>query len=395
MRKEARALLAFLLPSVVFPSAGCGCQDTARKHRIGSIIKRSMQLRSCVKPHIGSPLVCAAAVLALAFGQANQWKVPVLPEDSHPSHNLGPSSDSSNSLTLYFAGDCTLTNHFEDFVGERFEYPFQRFRVFSEGDLSMANLENPITERTQRVHKEFNFKMNPRYLKTLQDAGIRLVTLANNHIFDYGPAGLLDTIHFLDSMGIKHVGAGPNLEAARQPAIFDIKGVRLGFLGYFGSGVYAATKTRAGVAPRARHMIKTDIQKLKESDKLDYVVVNFHWGKEKALYPEDWRVALAHFAVECGADLVVGHHPHVLQGVEKYKDAIIAYSLGNFLFGGKSRSTYNTVVLKVEIRGTERRISLVPVRVENWQPSILTGEEGEGVIATVKHRSNRFRETIF
>jgi hypothetical protein len=359
------------------------------------MIKGSMQLRSWVKPDIGSSLVCAAAVLALAFGRANQGTMTVLPESSHPSHDLSLSSDSSNSLVLYFAGDCTLANHFEDFIGERLEYPFQRLRIFSEGDLSMVNLENPITERAQRVHKEFNFRMNPKYLRVLQDAGIRLITLANNHIYDYGPAGLLDTIHFLDSVGIRHVGAGSNLEAAREPAVFDIKGVRLGFLGYFGSGIYAATKTRAGVAPRVPNMIKADIQKLRQSGKVDYVVVNFHWGKEKALYPEEWQVALAHFTVECGADLVVGHHSHVLQGVEKYKDAIIAYSLGNFLFGGKSRSTYNTVVLKVEIWGAERRISFVPVRVENWQPSILTGEEGEGVIATVKHRSNRFRETIF
>jgi poly-gamma-glutamate capsule biosynthesis protein CapA/YwtB (metallophosphatase superfamily) len=339
--------------------------------------------------------VYAVAALVFAFGQANQRNVAVLPEDGHPSHGPVASSDSSNSLTLYFAGDCTLASHFEDFVDNHFDYPFQRFRIFSEGDLFMVNLENPITERTQRVHKEFNFKMNPKYLKVLQEAGIKLVALANNHVFDYGADGLLDTIHFLDSVGIRHVGAGPNLEAAREPAIFEVKGIRLGFLAYFGGGTYAATGTRAGVAPRVRGMIKTDIQKLKQSDKVGYVAVNFHWGKEKALYPEEWQVALAHFTVECGADLVVGHHPHVLQGVEKYKNAIIAYSLGNFLFGGKNRSTYNTVVLKVEIRGAERRTSLLPVRVENWQPSILSGEEGEGVIATVKQRSSRFRETIF
>jgi poly-gamma-glutamate capsule biosynthesis protein CapA/YwtB (metallophosphatase superfamily) len=354
-----------------------------------------MQLRSWVKPDIRAFLVSAVAVLALASGPADRWKAAVLPANTHLPRDSAASSDSSNNLTLYFAGDCTLANHFEDFIDDRFEYPFQHFKIFSEGDLSMVNLENPVTERTQRVDKEFNFKMNPKYLRVLQEAGIKLVTLANNHIFDYGADGLLETIHFLDSVRIRHVGAGSNLDAAREPAIFDVKGVRLGFLAYFGGGTYAATGTRAGVAPRFQYMIKTDIQKLKQADKVDYVVVNFHWGKEKALYPEEWQAALAHFTVECGADLVVGHHPHVLQGVEEYKDGIIAYSLGNFLFGGKNRSTYNTVVLKVEIRGAERRTSLLPVRVENWQPSILSGEEGEGVIATVKQRSSRFRETIF
>jgi poly-gamma-glutamate capsule biosynthesis protein CapA/YwtB (metallophosphatase superfamily) len=354
-----------------------------------------MQLRSWFKPDVRAFLVSAVAALALAFGPLKQRNVTVLPENTHPSGDSVPSSDSSNSLTLYFAGDCTLANHFEDFIDDRFAYPFQRFKIFSEADLSMVNLENPITERIQRVPKEFNFKMNPKYLKVLQEAGIKLVTLANNHVFDYGADGLLDTIHFLDSVGIRHVGAGSNLDAAREPAIFDVKGVRLGFLAYFGGGTYAATGTRAGVAPRFQYMIKTDIQKLKQADKVDYVVVNFHWGKEKALYPEDWQVALAHFTVDCGADVVIGHHPHVLQGVEKYKDAVIAYSLGNFLFGGKNRSTYNTVVLKAEIRAAERRTSLLPVRVENWQPSMLSGEEGEGVIAIVRQRSSRFRETIF
>jgi poly-gamma-glutamate synthesis protein (capsule biosynthesis protein) len=305
------------------------------------------------------------------------------------------SGDSLSTVVLSFAGDCTLANHFEDFVGDQFGYPFERFDLLSKADISMVNLENPITQRTQRVKKEFNFKMNPKYLGVLQSAGIDIVTVANNHIFDYGSEGLLDTIHSLDSVGIKHVGAGRNLDEARRCALFEIKGLRIGFLGYFGSGAFAATSNQAGVAPRSTSMMINDIQSLKQIDKADYVVVNIHWGTEKALYAEEWQVNLAHSVVDAGADLVVGHHPHVLEGIERYKNAFIAYSLGNFLFGGNSRSTYDTAVLKVELGRGVRRVSIVPIRVKDWQPFVLLGSEGERVVAAVRERSRRFRESIF
>jgi poly-gamma-glutamate synthesis protein (capsule biosynthesis protein) len=237
--------------------------------------------------------------------------------------------------------------------------------------------------------------MNPKYLGTLQLAGIDLVTLANNHVFDYGPEGLLDTIHFLDSVGIKHVGAGANLAEARRPAVFDIRGFRVGFLGYFGGGVFAATSTRPGVAPRSEAALRSDIQTLRQIDKVDYAVVNIHWGKERGLYPQDWQIKLAHLAVDAGADLVIGHHPHVLQGVERYKNSVIAYSLGNFLFGGNSRSTYDTAILKAELGRNFRRISIVPIHVKDWQPYVSSGIEGERIVASVKERSRRFPESVF
>jgi len=259
----------------------------------------------------------------------------------------------------------------------------------------MVNLENPITDRTQKVEKEFNFKMNPKYLGILELAGIDVVTLANNHVFDYGPEGLLDTIHYLDSIGVKHVGAGGNLSDARRPVVFEIKHLRVGLLGYFGNGAFAATSTQPGVAPRVKEMLRSDIQALKQIEKVDYAVVNVHWGLEKSLYPQEWQIDLAHFAVDAGADLVVGHHSHVLQGVEKYKNSVIAYSLGNFLFGGNSKSTYDTAILKVELRRGFRSVSIVPVRVKDWQPYVSSGMEGERIIASIKERSRKFQQSIF
>jgi poly-gamma-glutamate synthesis protein (capsule biosynthesis protein) len=259
----------------------------------------------------------------------------------------------------------------------------------------MVNLENPITYCSQKVEKEFNFRMNPKYLSVLQLARINVVTLANNHILDYGSDGLLDTIHYLDSLRIKHVGAGNDLEEARKPTIFEIKGLRIGFQGYFGAGAFAAGVSRAGVAPRFEAALRSDIQRLREIDKVRYVVLSIHWGKEKALYPQPWQIILAHHAVDAGADLVVGHHPHVLQGIEKYKNAVIAYSLGNFLFGGNSKRTYDTAILKVVLTRDHKRISLVPIHVEEWQPRVCTGAEGDRVVSSVQKLSERFRESIF
>ena len=114
----------------------------------------------------------------------------------------------------------------------------------------MVNLENPITTHGVKTKKKSNFKMNQRYLKLLTIAGIDVVSLANNHIYDYGGRGLLDTIHFLDSIGIKHVGAGKNLQEARKPVVFEVKGCRVAFLAYFGGGTFSATPTKPGLAPR-------------------------------------------------------------------------------------------------------------------------------------------------
>ena len=305
------------------------------------------------------------------------------------------SSDTLETVKLYFAGDCTLAGHFEDYVGNDFNYPFERLSWFIQGDITMVNLENPITTSHGEVKKEFNFKMHPKYLEVLQRGGIDVVSLANNHVYDYGSQGLLDTIYFLDSVGIKHTGAGKTLDEARRPAIFDVKGFRLGYLSYYGNGTYAADKNKPGVAPRHVRVIAEDIRKLRLELRADMIIVNFHWGVEKALYPSDWQILLAHEVVDLGADLIVGHHPHVLQGIEKYKDGVIAYSLGKFLFGGNSRRTYDTAVLQVVVGKHVRQYSILPIRVKDWQPYLLEGDEAGEVLSSIKECSRKFVHTIF
>lgn len=298
-----------------------------------------------------------------------------------------------NEIILNLAGDCTFAEHFESFVGENMEYPFAKLRWFSEADISMVNLENPIATRGSKVPKEFSFKMHPKYCRVLLNGGVDIVNIANNHTLDYGIQGMEDTIHYLDSVGVKHVGGGRNIAEAREPVILEVKGKKIGFLGYFGDGWYNATEKRVGTAPRREDSVIEDVRRLKQET--DFVVVNFHWGEERQHYPNEQQKQLAHKTIDAGADLVVGHHPHVLQGIERYGHGFIAYSLGNFIFGGNSRREYDTAVLQVRIAQDHVTPTLVPIHVSSWQPYRLEGREGDRVIQEVREYSKIFKQSIF
>ena len=294
-------------------------------------------------------------------------------------------SQSNQPVVMTFAGDLNLSENVERYVGSRVGYVFSEWKPGNESDIFMVNLENPVTRATEKVEKKYNFKMDPIYLQTLLDGGVTIVTCANNHVFDYGLQGIDDTMRNLDSAGIYRVGIGRSLADSRTPVVLERKGKKIGFLAYFGGGDYAATSGRAGFAPRRTRDILKDVRKLRGS--VDYVVVNFHWGAEREPIPELWQRTLAHKVIDAGADLIVGHHPHVLQGLEEYHGKWIAYSLGNFVFGGNSLNTYQTAVLKVTLDEGACRVELVPVSVRRWRPSPATGKARETVMKLVEERS--------
>ncbi len=309
------------------------------------------------------------------------------------------SHDSCNIL-IYFGGDVTFANHFERYVKDNYEYSFKKLSWFSQADISMINLENPLTDRGTAVEKQYNFRAMPAYSQILKLGGIDIVTIANNHIYDYSEQGLFDTIFHLDSSGIKHVGAGKNLYDARLPAIFDIKGIKIGFLAYYGlrkhSDSYPAQPNSPGTALRKLEYIEEDIRILKKS--VDFVIINFHWGLEKENYPGEDQIEFAHKVVDYGADLIIGHHPHVLQGIELYKGKIIAYSLGNFIFGGNSRKTYQTTILGAELKTcgiNSYGIKIIPIQVDYWQPYKLNKTDSLKIIYELKEYSSFFKESIF
>ena len=303
----------------------------------------------------------------------------------------------STTLKLYFTGDVTFANHFENHVKENYAYAFNKLRWFAEADISMLNLENPLTKNGKKVEKAFNFRARPEYVKVLLDGGVDIVTIANNHIYDYGAVGLHDTIQKLAENNIHYIGAGRNIDEAQHPVIFYIKGKKIAYFAYYGthkhSDSYPATNDSAGTALRRLKLIKEGIGRFR--DQVDFVIVNFHWGIEKADHPGKDQIYFAHKVIDYGADVIVGHHPHVLQGIEKYKNKIIAYSLGNFIFGGNSRKTYTTAILQIELSDKKIEASVIPIKVENWQPYRLNGEEGNKVINLIKTLSADFEGSIF
>jgi poly-gamma-glutamate synthesis protein (capsule biosynthesis protein) len=198
------------------------------------------------------------------------------------------------TVTLTFAGDVTLSDHFADAIGKDYERTFANMDEYRKADLGMVNLENPLTRATIPLpDKQFNFKADPDAVKVLTSGGISLVNLANNHAMDYQEPGLVETIDTLKQAGIAHVGAGRNVKEARRPEIIDVKGQRVAYFGYYGADFESASETRAGTNYADEQRIAEDIKAVRSQ--VDWVIVNYHWGEELATHPADWQINLAHF----------------------------------------------------------------------------------------------------
>jgi poly-gamma-glutamate capsule biosynthesis protein CapA/YwtB (metallophosphatase superfamily) len=296
---------------------------------------------------------------------------------------------------IMLAGSATST-----FARLGYDYPFAVTTAeLKRGDIAVGNLEAPIAVRGDEfTAKRFRFKAAPPSAAALKRAGFSVVTIANNHIMDFGEPALLETLRHLDQNGILHPGAGQHLAAARQPAMIQIKGARIAFLAYsltFPKEFYAA-RGRAGTAPGYPAFFKADIARAKAA--ADYVVVSFHWGTEGATSPRPYQVAAAHAAVDAGADVVLGHHPHVLQGIERYKKGVILYSLGNFAFGSLSHSASRSAIARITLDGGVKGVELVALNVRNsevrFQPRPLKGKEEEAVIARLNRLSREMGTVI-
>jgi poly-gamma-glutamate synthesis protein (capsule biosynthesis protein) len=321
------------------------------------------------------------------------WLVPIngVSGGAGAPKSAGPVSDTA--ATMIFAGDLNLSHRFEQYVGGNEEFAFTEWQKIGPVDAQMANLENPVTFSTDSVDKEFVFCMPPRYLKMIKSAGISILNCANNHIGDFGRPGIIETLDWLDSTGLQHVGAGRNSADARKPVVLSLHGKKIGILGYGGNGIHYAGSSSAGTVPCDEQMIVHDVQALVKT--VDLVVVNFHWGDEGSSVPNEAQIRLAHAVIDAGADLIIGHHPHVFQGIEYYKSGIIAYSLGNFVFGGNSREMNSeTVVIKVEVGKNSWRCEPVPVMVVRWKPQPADSLHSRQVLRLVQERSKIFNQQL-
>jgi poly-gamma-glutamate synthesis protein (capsule biosynthesis protein) len=238
--------------------------------------------------------------------------------------------------------------------------------------------------------------MPPVYVGILSGAGIDIVSIANNHIFDYGREGLFDTISYLDSAGVRHVGAGRDRREAHRPVLFHIRERTIAFLAYYGGGeAPQAGRKSPGVAHRSLGNVRLDLEALRAGTRIDFIVVSLHWGTEKAEVPDGDQRFFAHALIDAGVDAVIGHHPHVLQGIERYKSGVIAYSLGNLVFGGNSRNSYDTGLFEIRIEADGPRYAFLPVCIREWKASLAGGVERARVLERIGRLSSVFHKSPF
>jgi len=266
------------------------------------------------------------------------------------------------------------------------DYPFDSTRsLISISDLAIANLEAPFTDQGNPCDKKFTFRVPPQYAAGPVKAGFDIVTLANNHILDYGSEGLFQTLQTLDSMEIKYCGAGGNVSEAEQPCMISANNCKIGFLAYSLTypAAFWARKDRPGTAYPNLKKIKAQIKKIRGD--CDLIVVAFHWGGELLEYPKPYQKYYAHAVIDLGADIVVGHHPHVLQGIELYKGKFIAYSLGNYVFGSYSKKVSYSMILK--LRYDHRGLlyaHIIPIDVFNpriqFRPTVIRGNKRKDIL---------------
>ena len=323
-------------------------------------------------------------------------------DSSQKASSDSQNTDSSNatvsspvSLTLSVVGDCTLgtdeTFDYDTSLNAYYEnygadYFLQNVKdIFSADDLTIANFEGTLTDSDEREDKTFAFKAPASYASILTGGSVEAVNTANNHSHDYGDQSFDDTLAALDDAGIVHFGYD-------ETAVMDVKGIKVGLVGIY--ELYDHLERE--------QQLKDNIAKVK-ADGAQLIVVIFHWGNETETVPDSNQTTLGRIAIDEGADLVCGHHPHVLQGIETYKGRNIVYSLGNFCFGGNSSpSDMDTMIYQqtftIDADGVKKDnvTNIIPCSISsaaydgynNYQPTPAEGDEATRILGKINERSS-------
>ncbi len=321
--------------------------------------------------HTPKPKISAEPVMSEPATKRPETKKPTIPKSDH-SPSIVPKKDT----VITFTGDVLLTDymiHNYERSGIKGLLDDKLYELLINADINMINEEFPFSKRgTPMKDKEYTFRTSPEYVSIFKEMGVDIVSLANNHALDYGTDALLDTFTTLDDAGIKYIGAGKNLDRAKQIEYFDVNGHKIAFIG--ASRVlpvveWYATATRPGMLSTYDPTVTCEL--IKEAKRqADYVVVYVHWGVEHTERPVAYQQNMGKKYIDFGADIVVGTHTHSLQGVEFYKDKPIVYSLGNFIF---SRKTTDTAMVKLIIdENGKLKLAMYPCKAENGLTSMVT-----------------------
>ena len=268
-------------------------------------------------------------------------------DDTKPTYSI------SKKLTLGFVGDIMLDrgmkNSVEKYGNGDYSFAFEKIKDYLNNfDILFGNLEGPISDRGTKSGSIYSFRMDTSSAKSLKEAGFDILSVANNHMGDWGRVAMEDTFQNLRNAEMVYSGGGNNKEEAYSIKTFTKDDVKIAYLSFsqFGKGYLEATDSFAGVAIISDEKLKSGIEKARSEN--DIVIVSFHFGEEYKKEPNAYQKTFAYKAIDYGADLVVGHHPHVVEPIEEYKGRYIAYSLGNFVFDQHfSKETMGGLVLKV------------------------------------------------
>ncbi len=293
-------------------------------------------------------------------------------------------------IVVSVAGDILLDRGVGKVILERgFDYPFEKVTgLLNASDIAFGNLECPITIEGTPVLKDRNliFRAHPSNAAVLKKAGFDVLNLANNHTMDYGCDGLSSTLDLLGGQGMLVAGAGADKLEAHSPVYIKKSGVTVGFLGFsaFPPEGYFHSDDKPCVAHVDFEKLDESIGKAKAG--CDYLVVSFHWGREFSFYAAESQKELARRVLDSGADVIVGHHPHVLQGIEIYKGKIIFYSLGNFVFDRQiPPGTDETVIINLTVRkGELAGVELIPMKIVQCQPVIADKVKSKYILERLK-----------
>ncbi|MCL6602740.1 MAG: CapA family protein [Paenibacillus sp.] len=308
------------------------------------------------------------------------WIFPALTTASAEESIVDP-------IHLVFAGDILLDGYVGDQIDQfGVNYPFVKVApMLKKADMSFANLETPVSIRGNPADKMFAFRSEPKTLKGLVYAGIDGVSLANNHVLDYGKVAMLDTLIHLDRNKIGHTGAGKNSIEAFTPYVKTIQGKKIAVLGVsrvLSDSSWYAGSTHAGAA--SAYTLQPMLSEIKKSSLAnDFTVVYIHWNEEFKDYPEPYARTLAKQIIDSGADMIIGAHSHCLMGVEYYKHKPIYYSLGNFVFNRSTRGgdkTLQSMMVNIEIKGSAVTGQITPVKIIRGQPQLMDDKYNQETI---------------
>ena len=348
-------------------------------------------IRGCSN-YISSRQAAAKKTVSMNASKDNSQKAS---SDSQNTDSSNATVSSPVSLTLSVVGDCTLgtdeTFDYDTSLNAYYEnygadYFLQNVKdIFSADDLTIANFEGTLTDSDEREDKTFAFKAPASYASILTGGSVEAVNTANNHSHDYGEQSFDDTLAALDDAGIVHFGYD-------ETAVMDVKGIKVGLVGIY--ELYDHLERE--------QQLKDNIAKVK-ADGAQLIVVIFHWGNETETVPDSNQTTLGRIAIDEGADLVCGHHPHVLQGIETYKGRNIVYSLGNFCFGGNSSpSDMDTMIYQqtftIDADGVKKDnvTNIIPCSISsaaydgynNYQPTPTEGDEATRILGKINERSS-------